>query len=330
MKKALFGLLAIVALFFIASALAPSQVKVERTMVMEASAADVFHHISSLQNWHSWSPWSKLDPSIDDGGFSGPESGVGNKHCWESSHEHVGVGCQTITEIVENEKMVSAMDFKENGQGVGYFYLSEVEGGTEVRWGFESEMPFMQRIMPGLMMDKFMGPVFEQGLADLAAVALEGHDDAGSDYEIQTVGLPAAHFLTINSRIHPDEIGATLGASYGAMGAAVGEDGMAGRPTALFYSYTDTLTEMEAAMPIAEVMEAPEGMEVKTLDSCSALKIDFYGWYGDTEGAHMAMDAHMQANGLEMAGPVREVYVTDPGAEPDTTKWLTEIYYPVN
>lgn len=329
MKKVLIGLLVIVGLFLVASALAPSNVKVERTMVMEASASDVFHHINSLQNWGTWSPWSKLDPSIDEGGFEGPESGVGNKHCWDSEHEHVGKGCQTIMEVVENEKLISEMEFFENGKGVGYFYLTEAEGGTEVRWGFESEMPFFQRIMPGMMMDKFMGPLFEQGLADLAAVALEGHEEE-SEYSIQTVELPAGQFLTINSTIHPKDIGETLGASFGAMGATIGEDGMAGRPTALFYSYSDTLTEMDAAMPIVETMKAPKGMEVKAMDACKALKIDFYGWYGDTEGAHMAMDAHMEANGLEMSGPVREVYVTDPGAEPDTTKWLTEIYYPVN
>ena len=33
--------------------------------------------------------------------------------------------------------------------------------------------------------------------------------------------------------------------------------------------------------------------------------------------------------GKKISGPIREVYVTDPGMEKDTTKWLTEIIFPI-
>ena len=326
MKKVLIGLVALIAIFLLVNVMLPSGVQVERTKVLNAPASSIFYHINSLQNWSTWSPWSKLDPSIDESGFEGPESGVGNKHCWDSDHEQVGKGCQTITESVPNEKLISEMDFFEQGKGSGYFYLEETEEGTKVTWGFTSELPFMMRIM-GLMMDGMMGPVFEQGLSDLEAVAQAEAPAAESAYDIQTVDFPETHYLTVSGNIHPDQIGEFLGAGYGKIGAAMGDAEMAGRPTAIFHSYTDTLTQMEAAMPIAAAMDAPEGVEFKTIEAGSHLKIDYYGWYGDTEEAHLAMDAHMEANGLEMAGPVREIYVTDPGTEPDTSKWHTEIYY---
>ncbi len=41
----------------------------------------------------------------------------------------------------------------------------------------------------------------------------------------------------------------------------------------------------------------------------------------------MAMDEYIQANKLEQLTPVIEEYITDPGAEPDSTKWLTKIVY---
>jgi len=34
--------------------------------------------------------------------------------------------------------------------------------------------------------------------------------------------------------------------------------------------------------------------------------------------------------GLTQTGGPWEVYATDPGAEPDTSKWLTEIWFPVS
>ena len=37
----------------------------------------------------------------------------------------------------------------------------------------------------------------------------------------------------------------------------------------------------------------------------------------------------MKANDVVSPGPSWEVYVTDPGAEPDTSKWQTDIYFPV-
>ena len=38
---------------------------------------------------------------------------------------------------------------------------------------------------------------------------------------------------------------------------------------------------------------------------------------------------YLQNKGLTMNGAPMEVYVTDPMLEKDTTKWITEVYYPV-
>ena len=38
----------------------------------------------------------------------------------------------------------------------------------------------------------------------------------------------------------------------------------------------------------------------------------------------------MEKNNREFKGYVIEQYVTDPMSEPDSTKWLTNIYYHVN
>ena len=43
----------------------------------------------------------------------------------------------------------------------------------------------------------------------------------------------------------------------------------------------------------------------------------------------MAMQEYMEANSLVDNGPPYEVYITDPGQEPDPTKWITELYWPI-
>ena len=58
-----------------------------------------------------------------------------------------------------------------------------------------------------------------------------------------------------------------------------------------------------------------------------ALHIPYMGAYEKSGEAHYAMDELIKSQGLTQHGAVIEEYVTDPMAEPDTTKWLTNIYY---
>jgi len=51
------------------------------------------------------------------------------------------------------------------------------------------------------------------------------------------------------------------------------------------------------------------------------------GGYNGLEQAHLAMDDYMKANNLENQPPVIEEYITDPGSEPDSNKWVTKITY---
>ena len=43
----------------------------------------------------------------------------------------------------------------------------------------------------------------------------------------------------------------------------------------------------------------------------------------------MAIEGYCKQHGLEAGVPAIEEYVTDPASEPDTSKWLTRIYYPL-
>jgi effector-binding domain-containing protein len=44
---------------------------------------------------------------------------------------------------------------------------------------------------------------------------------------------------------------------------------------------------------------------------------------------HEDLARYVQYKKLQEEGPVMEVYITDPTQEPDTSKWITEIYYPI-
>lgn len=87
------------------------------------------------------------------------------------------------------------------------------------------------------------------------------------------------------------------------------------------------MTEMIAGVAVTGNIKAPTGMEVVDLPAAKSLTINYMGGYNGVGSAHMAMDEYIQANKLEQLTPVIEEYITDPGAEPDSTKWLTKIVY---
>lgn len=53
------------------------------------------------------------------------------------------------------------------------------------------------------------------------------------------------------------------------------------------------------------------------------------GLYAELEAAYKAIQAYAKANRLELAGIMWERYLTGPAAEPDSSKHVTEVYWPV-
>jgi effector-binding domain-containing protein len=52
------------------------------------------------------------------------------------------------------------------------------------------------------------------------------------------------------------------------------------------------------------------------------------GSYDQMEPGYEALSAWVKERGQELAGDAWEVYLSDPAAEPDPTKWRTEIVQP--
>lgn len=147
-------------------------VRVERSVVMQAPPEKIFPLINNLEATLAWSPWKEMDPEMKVT-FEGPESGVGAISRWES--ETQGTGSQTITASVPNESLVTALDFGPMGKATSDWTLKPAEdGGTEVVWGMVSHNGYHPGFrLFGLFMDGLLGPQFEKGLANLKALVEE-------------------------------------------------------------------------------------------------------------------------------------------------------------
>jgi len=156
-------------LFAVIGLLLPSSTAVERSIVIEAPADEVFPHLNGMRAFHAWSPWSAIDPETVYE-FSGPEQGVGSRMNWFSGNQQVGQGSQEITLSVPDREVETRLEFGDQGNGTATFLLEPEGDGTRVRWQFSTEFGWdlFSRYI-GLMLDSMIGVQYDKGLQDLKA-----------------------------------------------------------------------------------------------------------------------------------------------------------------
>ncbi len=104
----------------------------------------------------------------------------------------------------------------------------------------------------------------------------------------------------------------------------------AGPPFTRYYSWDGASTDMEAGIPVAAPVPG-EGRIVSTeLPAGKVARAIHVGSYEKLSDTYRALESYIKEQGLTPAGAVWEVYLTDPGQEPDTSTWKTEINWPVS
>ncbi|NNC82277.1 MAG: hypothetical protein HKN79_01765 [Flavobacteriales bacterium] len=341
LKIILFVVAILILLVIVLGMLGPKTYDVSRTAVIDAPKDIVYDQVSNLSNMVAWDPWKENDETMEVT-IHGNDDEIGSYRRWES--ENSGVGEQKLTKVVPNELVETELRFIEPFESTsqGYMVLEDAEnGGTKLTQGFKGENNFMGRAMSmiGMDMDAMVGPMFEKGLENIEAIAEEKAAErekakaelADSGYSFGLQEKPPMSYVLKREVVkfeNMQEFYAThMPAIYTALGASGNEP--AGMPSGIYYSWDEEKgeTDMCAAIPVADSDIRIEGYETVTLPQGKAAKVVHMGAYEGLEGAHYAMDDYIKANGLNQNGPVVEHYVTDPMSEPDTAKWLTEIYY---
>lgn len=153
----------------------PDHVRVERQIVINAPAAEVFALVGDLSAWPDWSPWAEADPAME---IKVAGQGPGQRQVWVSADPSVGSGSQIITEYQPPHRVAFALSFSGQGEGRAEMILVEEGGATTLRWAFDSNMrdatPLMMQPLAtyfGFFMDGMLGPYYERGLANIKRLA---------------------------------------------------------------------------------------------------------------------------------------------------------------
>jgi effector-binding domain-containing protein len=87
--------------------------------------------------------------------------------------------------------------------------------------------------------------------------------------------------------------------------------------------------DMEAGAPVAKHVDETDQIKQSTLPAGPTAKLTHVGPYENLGAAHKTVHEWLEENNREAACNPWEIYVTDPEQEPDNTKWVTEVYYPL-
>lgn len=343
LKTILIILLVLATILVVLGLFAPSEFRVERSTVIKAPVSMVYAKVSSLNRMEEWGPWKEMEHNMQATLSGNPDGQVGAISHWKSDESE---GEQELTELVPNERVRTALRFISpwEANNTGTFDLESMGDSTRITWGIEGQNNLMAKIASIFMnMDKAVGPMFEKGLANLkeqaeaeaAAVQAELEAKTFGGYVIETIERPAMVYIgKRNKNLKWADMKAFFSTNFMAVNKAMGAAGVqpAGAPSGVYFKWDEVnqSTDMMAAMPVASAPATPlKGFETYTAPAGKMLHIPYYGDYEKLGSAHEAMDAMIKANGLTHHSVVIEEYMTDPGAEPDTTKWLTNIYYAI-
>lgn len=155
-------------------------------------------------------------------------------------------------------------------------------------------------------------------------------DPSKSKFEIKEV--EAIKAITIKTSATMAEIGPKMGELYQKLFEFSGMKGLnpSGPPFCVYLTFDpEGSTEFECGIPVDTDTEGTDEIKVKDFPKMKVLSTLYVGPYENMMGIYEEMQTYLQENKLKPTGLSWEIYLTDPGQEPDSTKYKTIIYFPV-
>jgi effector-binding domain-containing protein len=327
------GLIGVILLLLVIAFFLPSKVHIERSIEIKGNPANAYNLVNRITEWKQWSPWHKLDTNAK-WIYSEQTEGTGAWYTWESEVRNVGSGKLTITNSKPYEIISTALQFEKMTPAHSDFIFTPTTDGYKLTWTMDSDMglnPIGRWF--GVFMDRMIGPDYEKGLQAIKEISErvpEKETIAGFDFEQRD--MQALMIAGIRETVKMSEFNSAKFANwFGAIGKTLetGKIAPTGPPMAIYYSFENETTDIEAAMPVSSIGKDVGMVKFHELPACKALVVKYLGDYSGTARVYAATFDYFKTKGIEMVGAPMEIYITDPMMEKDTAKWLTEIVFPV-
>ncbi len=335
LKRIAIGIFILILLIVLISFFLPSKVHVERSVEMNAKPDVVFGIINDLDKWKQWSPFIEMDTTATMV-YSEPSEGVGAWYTWNGKNS--GEGKLTIIQSTPYSFINCEMNFGAMGIATGAFKIDSVANGVKVTWSLDSDgegISWYFYVMSKylyMVMDKNLGQEFEKGLNKIKQIAEDiPQKETVAGFDVEEKILTGINILSIRETVKNSEIGMKIGQNYTLIGQYMtkAKISVTGSPLIILHAMQADDCEIEFAIPVDSTAKTSGKIIFSELPSTNAIVVKYFGSYSKTASLYDAVNKYIESKGKKISGPSREVYITDPGIEKDTAKWLTEIVFPV-
>lgn len=156
-------------------------------------------------------------------------------------------------------------------------------------------------------------------------------DPRGPSSKIELRVLRSHYTATMRSEVDRSALSLAMGSAMQAVKAALKRQGVAGTsaPFARYHTLGE-IVDFEAGVMVDAPIAADGNVKPGELPSGPAAIAVHAGPYETLDATYVAMRRWLDNSPDYVAnGGPWELYLTDPSAEPDPTKWLTEIIFPL-
>lgn len=150
-------------------------------------------------------------------------------------------------------------------------------------------------------------------------------------YEIKLKDTLPQPIVSIRLHTKQQDLGRVLPSTIERLVAYLGSAGEApaGAPMAIYHNFTEEGVDVEAGIPVSHPVPGEGEIKASELPGGSVAYTLHVGPYDDLSAVHDAVYGWTREHGHEVAGPPREVYLTDPADTADPEQHQIEVAWPV-
>jgi effector-binding domain-containing protein len=150
-------------------------------------------------------------------------------------------------------------------------------------------------------------------------------------YEVEIRELAPEKLASVRGWYPAAEMAQVMGTEFGRILGAMSAQGMhpVGPPVAVYHAWTEESVDLELGFPVAGDFQEAQGVRPGTLPGGRVAFTPYTGPYDRIEPAYKAIQEYAGASGITLAPMMWERYLSDPNQEPDLSKHLTQIVWPL-
>ncbi|RKX17803.1 MAG: hypothetical protein DRP35_10310 [Candidatus Zixiibacteriota bacterium] len=323
-------ILGMIILFFIYAIFLPNEVVTEKEVEINAPVETVYDLVNDFHQWQNWSPWFDTAHEVT---YVGADKGVGAVMRWVDDKDKVGERSIKTSDFPNSIIVVTQFREEHSTADMTFEFSSMSDQKTKLTLKFKMESqfsyPFGRYI--AWLIQAGVDNSFPRALVNIKDYAEKEKSDT-LDYKVIEEEFAVSNYLLIKDSSAMEVMDKVMGKNFGQIMNYIKMSGLEvqGAPVVFWQKFNPQgISVFWAAMPVNEGTKVRGRVENFKFEGGKVCKIEYFGAYDKSAGAWNTLDKYIADKGYTMNGAPFEQYITDPVTEPDTTKWQTNIYFPV-